>query len=118
MNLGLKYYPLIAVLLIVPAVFSTGCLNSEKYDVEVLIDYQNIWSGTISNEEAAKSVEGYAFGRYYLTGNSFGVTIKKEDDSIYELTVSIVYEGKVLARKTTSDLYGIVSLSYTFPDKG
>ncbi len=115
MNIRRRYYPLVAILMIIPFVLSTGCLNREVYDVEVLISYDNIWSGTISNENSEKSVEGYAFGRYDLSGKSFSATIEKEDDSIYELTVRIVYEGKVLVRGTTTDDHGIVSISYTFP---
>jgi|ETNmetMinimDraft_30_1059905.scaffolds.fasta_scaffold52790_2 hypothetical protein len=80
-----------------------------------LFHINGIWSGTISNEESSKSVQGYSFYRYDLTGKSFSATIKKEDDSIYELTVRIVYEDKVLARGFTRDEYGSVSISYTFP---
>jgi len=92
-----------------------GCLNSDEYDVEIQIDYQGVWSGTIANEDSTKSVQGFAFSRYELTGKSFSATIQKDDDSVYELTIRIVHEGKVLVRDFTSDEYGSVSISYTFP---
>lgn len=106
---------LIAAGLIFASLLSMGCvIDTDKQTVEVHVDYYSEWTGTIDDGTIRRTIGSIGYQQYTITASSLTVSIQKEDDRLDELSVKIVKDGVVLARDSTMDEYGKVTISYSF----
>lgn len=101
------------VLILIP-ILGMGCTYGEDETVEVRIDYAGYWSGTIEDENSVREIYGIGFERFSVSSSKIIVFIEKGDGGGSELTVKIVKGDSVLASKSTFDVYGSVTVSYSF----
>lgn len=94
-----------------PLVVSTATI-SNQYEINII--YHNSWQGNYGDESGQQSINGNGVKKYQIDYPSgpLVVLIQKQDDSNSKLTIEIMKGGEVLATKSTTSPYGIVTLTY------
>lgn len=92
---------------------SADDLTEQDLSYQVRISYDGEWSGSIGSGGSTRSVDGSGTETFDIDGEPFIVSAnaQKQDDGSGELTVEILQDGEVIARKTTSAEYGLAQVT-------
>lgn len=80
---------------------------------QIQIDYSGSWSGSYSDESGTQSIDGT--GSKTINASSSDITttavIQKSAGNSKKLTVNIIKDGNVVATKSTTAEYGVVTVT-------
>lgn len=88
--------------------------DSNDQDIEVRVQYEGDWSGSISAGGQSRSVEGSGAKTIGVEASDAMVVsanAQKDDDSDRELTIQILIDGEVVQESSTTAEYGIASVT-------
>lgn len=81
----------------------------------VAIDYEDVWSGAISEDSASRSISGIGSKTFDLSDSIpdvVSVKAQKQADGSKPLTVEVTVDGEVVQSESTEASYGVVQVSH------
>ena len=92
---------------------SNDTTTSTATGTQIQIDYSGSWSGSYSDESGTQSIDGT--GSKTINASSSDITttavIQKQAGNSKKLTVNIIKDGNVVATKSTTAEYGVVTVT-------
>ena len=110
MNKKILAIGICALMLLV--VFSSGCTGNEKIEIKIICS--SGWSGSISDDDGSKSVDGSGGETFEMAGGGIVVAVIQKKGASGTLTVQILEDGEVVETQTTTAEYGVVTVSHSF----
>lgn len=87
--------------------------TESESNYQVRISYEGEWSGTVGGEGSMRSVDGSGTKTFDVQGDPTIVSAnaQKRDSGSGELTVEILQDGEVIARRSTTAEYGVAQVT-------
>ena len=95
----------------------SGCIGGSSAPEEATfrVNYLGDWSGSVGTGGSSKSISGFGRESYTITNPSIvSGNAQKRDNGSGRLTVSVLVNGDIKARTSTSAEYGLAQVSHTF----
>lgn len=92
-----------------------GCMSGPS-SASARMKYDGEWSGAVESAGSTRSVNGTGTETFEfdVVPTVASVTAQKKDGGDGTLTVQILGDGEVLKESSTSDPYGVASVSHSF----
>lgn len=91
-----------------------GC-SDEPESMTVAIDYEEVWSGAISEDSDSRSISGVGPKTFDLSDSIpdvVSVKASKQNDDSKTLTVEVKVDGEVVKSESTEASYGVARVSH------